>query len=89
MEMRICMSGIGLALPKLSFGINLFSGIYIELRNHSKSPPYIFGVASTPDTSGKNGTLLVSHVYTEWTSVDISKHPWICNRQKFEAGSST
>jgi len=83
MEMRIRIAGVGVALPKLSFGLNLLSGVYFELRHSAKSPSHVFGVAATPDISGKNGTLFGSFISTKWTIVQGATHAWICDRHKF------
>jgi len=81
MEIRFIASGIGASIPKINFGVNLFSGVYIQLRDTPKSIPYTIGIASTPDIGGSNGTLISSFISTDWSKVDQNKHSWICSKR--------
>ncbi|VAX32903.1 hypothetical protein MNBD_NITROSPIRAE01-1393 [hydrothermal vent metagenome] len=80
MELKLIASGIGASIPKINIGFSLFSGVYIQLRDTPTAIPYTFGIASTPEIGGNNGTFIASHVNTKWTRFDIKKHPWLCNK---------
>jgi len=60
MQMRLIASGIGVALPKVSMGVSLFSGVYIQFRDTSGGKPFTLGIVSSFDLGGKNGTLIGS-----------------------------
>jgi hypothetical protein len=80
MEMKIIASGIGASIPKIDVGFSLFSGAYILLRATPKAKPHVFGIATTPEGSNKNGTFIASHIVTSWIKIDQNKHNWLCNR---------
>ncbi len=66
MEMKVVIDGIGLAVPKTGFGINLFSGAYIKLRRAKGVPIVLMGLADGPSLGAKSGTVFVGHVETDW-----------------------
>lgn len=77
----ICI-GTGVSIPKLDIGLNLVSGCYLILKNTINSPGFVLGVAETTEIGGQNGTLFFSTVVTEWASLDLKKHPWMCSQEK-------
>lgn len=80
MEIKIIASGMGLAIPKTNFGVNLMAGMYLQVRNNSKEIPTTYGIAKSPSIGGKSGTLLVSHVETEWMQITPGNHGWLSNQ---------
>ncbi len=59
-----------MAIPKISMGFNLFSGVYIQLRNSPTDKSYVLGIASSPEIGGNSGTIVFSHINTTWMKVD-------------------
>lgn len=80
MEIKMLVSGFGAAIPKTNFGFNLFSGVYIMLRDTPKGKPYVLGIAASPSIGGRSGTIVASHINTSWMNVDVNKHPWLCSK---------
>lgn len=79
MEMKVIIDGMGIALPKTGFGVNLFSGSYISLRNNKGAPVLLLGLADALSLGSKSGTVIVGHVATQWFFVDPVKHNWVTN----------
>lgn len=71
MEMRITISGLGLALGKTGFGANLVSGAYLETRPVSGAPSCIFGLTRGPSLGSSSGSVVFGHVQTEWFRVNV------------------
>lgn len=44
MEMKVVIDGIGIAVPKTGFGLNILSGSYIKLRDSKKSSIILMGM---------------------------------------------
>lgn len=79
MEMKVVIDGIGVAVPKTGFGLNLFSGSYINFRNSKGVRPIMLGLADGISIGSKSGTVIVGHVETNWFFVDPVKHNWVTN----------
>ncbi|WP_047880387.1 hypothetical protein [Photobacterium aquae] len=74
-------------IPKTSFGVNLFSGCYIETRpNHGNAPTHIYGIIDTLSLGNESGTVVVGHAVTDWikvtkqTSIDRLKHEFLIGK---------
>ncbi|MDO6501169.1 hypothetical protein [Photobacterium sanguinicancri] len=87
MEIRIRVSGVGINIPKTSFGLNLFSGCYIETRpNKGNAPTRIYGIIDTLSLGNESGTVVVGHAVTDWikitkqTSIDKLKHQFLIGK---------
>lgn len=79
MEMKVIIDGMGLAIPKTGFGINLCSGSYIKLRNYKGGASILLGIADGPSLGARSGTVFVGHVETDWFFIDPVKHNWVTN----------
>ncbi len=79
MEMKVVIDGMGLAMPKTGFGLNIFSGSYIKLRDSNKNPQILMGLVDAMSLGSKSGTVVLGHVETNWFFVDPVKHNWVTN----------
>ena len=79
MEMKLVIDGMGLAIPKTGFGVNITSGCYIQLRNSKGTPVILMGIADGPSLGAKSGTVFVGHVETDWFFIDPVRHNWVTN----------
>lgn len=82
MEIKLIGSGIGASIPKINFGFNIVSGVYIQFRDTPNAKPLTLGIAASPEVGGSNGALIASYIVTDWAKVDSSKHPWLCSKRK-------
>lgn len=69
MLVRITISGIGLTVPKLGVGVNLFSGCYIEVKASKNLPAKVFGIKDYLSLGGGSGSIIVGHARTSWMTV--------------------
>jgi hypothetical protein len=76
MEMKVVIDALGLSIPKTGFGLNLFSGSYIEFRNSKKIPKILIGIKDVISLGAKSGTVILGHVVTEWLSGSEYKSSW-------------
>lgn len=79
MEMKVIIDSLGLSVPKTGFGLNLFSGSYIEFRNSKKTPKILMGLKDIISLGSKSGTVVLGHIATEWFFVDPIKNSWVTN----------
>ncbi|WP_409523005.1 hypothetical protein [Nitrincola sp. MINF-07-Sa-05] len=70
MEMRITISGLGLALGKTGFGANLVSGAYLQTRSAKCGTVNTFGLTKGLSLGSSSGTVVFGHVQTEWFRID-------------------
>ncbi len=69
MEVRITISGIGVTIPKIGFGVNVFTGCYLEIRASKNSPIKVFGVKDHLSLGDGSGSIIVGHAKTSWITV--------------------
>lgn len=81
MEIKFIGSGLGASVPNLKFGFSLMSGVYIQFRDTPQSSPVTFGIATSAEVGGNNGTFIASFVATDWAKVDVEKHSWLSSKR--------
>lgn len=79
MEMLINIFGLGIAIPKTGFGVNVASGSYIGFRHTKNKPDILLGLRDIVSLGSKSGTFVGSWVATDWFVVDVAKHSWVAN----------
>lgn len=80
MEIKMIALGYGVAIPKVSIGINLISGVYFLLRDTPRAKPFVYGIATAGGLGGKSGTMVFSYIDTAWMKIDYGKHPWLYSK---------
>lgn len=70
MEARIRVSGLGMGIPSSSFGVNVVSGAYIEVRGGKSSSRYLYALIDTLSIGNDSSTLGASHILTDWMYID-------------------
>jgi len=83
MEMRITISGLGVALGKTGFGANLVSGAYLQTRPSKGTCISTFGLTKGPSLGSNSGSIVFGHVQTEWFRINDN------SAQLFENGTVT
>lgn len=66
MEMRITITGLGLAFGGTGFGANLVSGAYVETRHGPGARSCVYGLAKGPSLGSNSGSIVFGHVQTAW-----------------------
>lgn len=74
-EARIIITGMGLAVARTAFGVNLVSAAYVSVRPVRGAKPATLGVFSMLTADGNSGSLVVGHAQTDWFK--ISKEAYI------------
>lgn len=69
MEMRITISGLGVAFGKTGFGANLVSGAYLQTRSARGGPVCTLGLAKGPSLGSNSGSVVFGQVQTDWFRV--------------------
>lgn len=64
MEVRITISGIGVTIPKIGFGVNVFSGCYLEFRASKNTPVKVFGIKDYLSLGDGSGSIIIGHART-------------------------
>jgi len=70
MEARITISGLGAGIPGTSFGVNVISGAYIEVRGGESSSTRVYGIEDTLSIGNDSSTIGFSHVQTKWMYIN-------------------
>jgi len=70
MEARITISGLGAGIPGTSFGVNLISGAYIEVRGSKGEKSRVYGIQDTLSIGNDSSTVGFSHVQTNWMYIN-------------------
>lgn len=74
MEVRLTITGMGIGIPKTSFGVNLLSYCYIEVRdNPAVKAPTTYVVDKALTIGGDSTTLVAGFSSTDWMKVDEDK----------------
>lgn len=69
MDIRIIISGLGINIPKTSFGVNAISGCYVSVRNSEAAPEAVYGIKSYLSLGSESSTLIVGQIRSEWMKV--------------------
>lgn len=70
MEARITISGLGAGIPGTSFGVNVISGAYIEVRGGKASSTRVYGIEDTLSVGNDSSTIGFSHIQTNWMYIN-------------------
>ena len=81
MQVKFLLMGLGASLPSFKVGLNLASGCYLQFRDTPSSPAFVLGLATGFEFGASNGTLIGSYMESDWVSLDLKKHPWMCNQR--------
>ncbi len=79
MEMRIFMTGLGIAIPKTDIGLDLISGTYVQVRATPSAVPLTYVIGTYANPGGKTGTVALGHITTEWFAIPPLKYSWLFN----------
>ena len=75
MEATITISGLGAGIPGTSFGVNIISGAYIEIRGSESSPSRVYGIVDTLSVGNDSSTIGLSHIQTDWMYINPKNYP--------------
>lgn len=87
MLVRITISGIGLTVPKIGVGINVFSGCYLEIKANKNLPSKIFGVKDYLSVGEGSGSIIIGHAKTSWMTVTDLKSLELLTTQNLNGSS--
>lgn len=79
MEMMNNIAGLGVAIPKTGFGLNLATASYIGFRLDKNNYDLLLGLKDCFSLGTKSGTLIGSWIKTDWFMVDIKRHGWVAD----------
>lgn len=80
MQIKFVAAGLGVSIPYVGVGVNMLTGVYIQLRNTVNDSPYVLGIVAGPEFGDDSGTLFGSFIDTSWLSLNPDKYPWICSK---------
>ena len=69
MEIRITATSASVSFGKTGFGVNGFTGTYIETRPTKGAPQKLYGIVKGPALGSSTGSFVASHVQTDWFSI--------------------
>ncbi|MCD8558171.1 MAG: hypothetical protein LRY75_04935 [Shewanella xiamenensis] len=69
MDIRIIISGLGINIPKTSFGVNAISGCYLHVKNGDAAPEAVYGIKSYLSLGSESSTLIFGQIRSEWMKV--------------------
>lgn len=87
MEVRITISGIGVTIPKIGFGVNVFSGCYLEFRASKNTPVKVFGIKDYLSLGDGSGSIIIGHARTSWITVMDPKSLVLLNTQNLSGST--
>lgn len=64
MEVIVKIDGLGIGIPKTGFGLNAFSGSYIQLNSTAGKPHRTYGVVNYLSAGGNSGTFIYGSAQT-------------------------
>lgn len=70
MEARITISGLGAGIPGTSFGVNIISGAYIEVRGNKAGNSRVYGIEDTLSIGNDSSTIGFSFIQTDWMYIN-------------------
>lgn len=64
MEVIVKIDGFGVGIPKTGFGLNAFSGSYIQVNSTAGKPHRTYGVVDYLSAGGNSGTFIYGTAHT-------------------------
>lgn len=76
MEMMVNIIGVGVAVPKTGFGVNLVTGSYIGFRHSESHYEVLLGLEDIISLGSRSGAVLLGWIKTKYFVVDTVIYPW-------------